>query len=155
MIDDPPDHRNWWTADYLADFPDAAVDAFVAYSEAMPRGSASQSLLIPWGGAVARQADTPMAKRDAAFVVHPFAVWDDPARDVEHIAWGRHGREAFAPWATGGTYLNFIGDEGDARVKAAFGPAYERLVDVKTAYDPENVFAGNQNIKPRARARAA
>jgi FAD/FMN-containing dehydrogenase len=150
MIDDPPGFRQWATADYLGELPDEAIDAFCTYSEHMPPGI-SQSLLLPWGGAVARAgADTtPLARRDAAWVVHPFAVWDDPARDAEHAAWGRTSHAVFAPWATGGTYLNFVGDEGQDRVRAAYGDSYERLVDVKTEWDPDNVFHGNQNIRPR------
>jgi FAD/FMN-containing dehydrogenase len=149
MIDDPPGNRNWWTAEYLSDLPDEAVDAFCDASELMPTGL-SQSLLIPWGGAVARagETDTPMAKRDAAWVVHPFCVWEHAERDVEHMAWGRATRAAFAPWSSGGVYLNFVGDEGEERIRAAFGPAYERLAEVKRAYDPDNVFSGNQNVRP-------
>jgi FAD/FMN-containing dehydrogenase len=154
MIDDPPGFRNWWTADYLADLPDEAIDAFVAYATSAPQ-ELSQTLLVPWGGAVARLAGgTPLANRDAAWVVHPFAVWEDPARDADHVAWGRASHEVFAPWATGGTYLNFIGDEGDERVRAAFGESYDRLVAVKTAWDPGNVFRANQNIRPRRRPAA-
>jgi FAD/FMN-containing dehydrogenase len=156
MIDDPPGNRNWWTAEYLRELPDEAIDAFCSYSEQMP-SSFTQSLLVPWGGAVARATidDTPLAQRDTSWVVHPFCVWPDSSRDAEHLAWGRRGREVFAPWATGVTYLNFIGDEGQDRVRAAFGEAYERLVDVKTAWDPDNVFHGNQNIRPRTAAGVA
>jgi FAD/FMN-containing dehydrogenase len=151
MIDDPPGQRNWWTADYLDGFPDDAIEAFCAYSERMPL-TATQSLVAPWGGAVARRAGGwPLAKRDAKYVTHPFCVWDDPARDAEHIAWGREGREVFKPWASGGTYLNFIGDEGQERVRAGFGDAYDRLAEVKAEYDPDNVFSGNQNIVPAKR----
>jgi FAD/FMN-containing dehydrogenase len=152
MIDDPPGNRNWWTADYLGELPDEAIDAFCSYAESMPV-SFTQSLLVPWGGAVARATidDTPLAKRDAGWVVHPFAVWPDAAGDAEHIAWGRRSHEVFAPWATGGTYLNFIGDEGESRIRAAFGDAYDRLVEIKTQVDPDNVFHGNQNIRPTTR----
>lgn len=52
------------------------------------------------------------------------------------------------PFATGGVYVNFLGNEGEARVRAAYGPNYERLVEVKRRYDPENVFDMNQNIVP-------
>jgi FAD/FMN-containing dehydrogenase len=52
------------------------------------------------------------------------------------------------PFTTGGVYLNFIGDEGDERIRAAFGPSYERLAEVKRAYDPDNLFTGNQNVRP-------
>jgi FAD/FMN-containing dehydrogenase len=152
MIDDPPGNRNWWTADYLRELPDEAIDAFCGYSEDMPR-SFAQSLLVPWGGAVARATidDTPLAQRDAAWVVHPFAVWPDTAQDAEHIGWGRRSHTVFAPWTTGGTYLNFIGDEGQDRIRAAFGDAYDRLVEIKTAWDPDNMFHGNQNIRPATR----
>ena len=149
MIDDPPGLRNWWTAEYLRTFPDEAVEAFCKYSEAMPVPSASQSLLLPWGGEVARRGEgSVMAQRDAAWVLHPFCVWEDPHDDVKQISWGRRIRRDFARWTTGGTYLNFIGDEGSDRVRAAYGGAYSRLAAIKTEYDPGNLFAGNQNIRP-------
>jgi FAD/FMN-containing dehydrogenase len=152
MIDDPPGNRNWWTAEYLTELPDEAIEALCSYSEAMPR-SFTQMLVAPWGGAVGRATidDSPLAHRDTRWVVHPFCVWPDASQDAEHIAWGKRGREVFAPWKTGGVYLNFIGDEGQDRVRAAFGDAYDRLVEVKTQWDPGNVFHGNQNIRPAAR----
>jgi hypothetical protein len=148
MIDDPPGKRNWWTAEYLSGFPDAAIDAFCAYSERMPR-SFSQSLVVPWGGAVARNGEaTPLADRDAAWVMHPFCVWEGAERDAEHIGWGHEGREVVADYRTGATYLNFIGDEGSDRVRAAFGDNYDRLAAIKESWDPDNLFRGNQNIVP-------
>ena len=148
MVDDPPGRRNWWTAEYLDDLPEDAIDAFCDYCERMPAG-ASQALLLPWGGAVARGAGRwPMAGRDAAWVVHPFCMWEDAERDAEHLEWGREVRSVFEPWSTGATYLNFVGDEGEERVRAAFGPHYDRLAAVKARWDPENVFRGNQNIRP-------
>ena len=148
MIDDPPGKRNWWTAEYLDELPDDALDAIVDYSKQMPI-SFTQLLVLPWGGEVARRTDSPLAKRDAAYVVHPFCVWEGADRDEEHIGWGRAGRDVLAPWKSGGVYLNFVGDEGEDRVRAAFGDAYERLAAVKAEYDPENLFRGNQNIRPR------
>jgi hypothetical protein len=79
---------------------------------------------------------------------------EDPAADAAMIEQGRAFRGALAPWATGHAYLNFIGDEGDARVRAAFGSAFERLVEVKRAWDPDGVFHGNQSIPVQAPARA-
>lgn len=148
MIDDPPGKRNWWTAEYLDELPDDALDAIVAYSERMPL-SFTQMLVVPWGGEVARRTDSPLAKRDAAYIVHPFCVWEEAERDEEHMSWGRAARDVFAPWKSGGVYLNFVGDEGEDRVRAAFGEHYDRLAEVKEEYDPENVFRGNQNIRPR------
>jgi FAD/FMN-containing dehydrogenase len=148
MIDDPPDHRNWWTAEYLDELPDDALDAVVAYAEQMP-ASFTQLLIVPWGGSVSRNTDSALAKRGAAYVVHPFCVWDGVERDEEHISWAKAAREVLEPWTSGGVYLNFVGDEGEDRVRAAFGEHYERLADVKEAFDPDNLFHGNQNIRPR------
>ena len=88
-----------------------------------------------------------MAQRGARWVTHPFATWEDPADDEANIAWVRDFRAANAPFTTGGVYLNFIGDEGDERIRAAYGAAkLDRLAAIKAEYDPGNVFAGNQNI---------
>lgn len=150
MIDDPPGKRNYWTADYHDTFPDDAVDVFVKYG--MNRPSAlTQQLLLPWGGAVARVPEdaTPMTRRSTSWLTHPFAVWEDPAQDDEAIEWARAFRRDIAHHANGGIYLNFIGNEGQDRVKAAYGEAkYARLQAIKSEWDPENTFRGNQNILP-------
>ena len=150
MIDDPPGMRNYWSADYLAELGDGAIDVFVEHSERMPEPS--QSILFPWGGAVAdvTAEQTPMAKRDATWVSHPFAVWEHAADDAAYIGWARALTAAMKPHTTGGIYLNFIGDEGDDRIRAAYGDSYDRMARVKRTYDPDNVFRGNQNIKPAA-----
>lgn len=65
------------------------------------------------------------------------------------IAWCRKFFAALEPHATGGVYVNFLhNDEGDARVRAAYGPRYERLAKIKARYDPDNIFRSNQNITP-------
>jgi FAD/FMN-containing dehydrogenase len=149
MVDDPPGFRNYWSAEYLSELTDDALRMFVKYSNEM-RSPLTQNALIPWGGAVARvsDADTPMSQRDAAWVVHPFAVWEDAADDAANIGWARQSMADMRDFTTGGIYLNFIGDEGQDRVRAAFGPSYDRLVEIKRRYDPDNVFHGNQNIRP-------
>ena len=74
--------------------------------------------------------------------------WETPADDERCIAWARDFFKASAPFASGGAYVNFLtADEGD-RVRAAYGPNYERLAEVKRKYDPDNLFRMNQNIKP-------
>ncbi len=150
-LDDPPGYRNYWTAEYVSDLPDAAVDALVARSRARSR-PARRSCSSPPGAARSRSADpaaSPLTGRDAPFVVHPLALWEDAADDERAIGWARAHREDMRPYATGASYLNFIGDEGGARVRAAFGAAnHARLARVKAQYDPENVFRGNQNVPP-------
>jgi FAD/FMN-containing dehydrogenase len=150
-IDDPPGHRNWWTAEYLHVVTDEAIDVIHHHSLATPTPGPAQSFIVPWGGAVARLAEdeTPMTQRDATWVVHPFAMWENPDEDDRVIGWAKAFRDDIARLASGGVYLNFIGNEGEDRVRAAFGDEkYRRLSQLKAQYDPDNVFRGNQNIKP-------
>jgi len=150
MIDDPPGMRNYWSADYHDEFDDDALEVFIRYGSER-RSPLTQQILLPWGGAVTDrgESDTPMANRSVRWITHPFAVWDDAAGDDANIAWARAFRRDIAKHTTGGIYLNFIGDEGQDRVRAAYGPAnYARLASIKAAYDPDNVFRGNQNIEP-------
>jgi FAD/FMN-containing dehydrogenase len=150
MLDDPPGYRNYWSAEYLREFPDEAIDAFCARAPDMIVPSPSQHVLFPQGGAVARGGDgTPIPWRDAPWIVHPFGLWEDPGDDDRGRQWAKDIRADMEPWATGAVYLNFIGDEGRDRLVAGFGEDnYERLARVKARYDPENLFRHNHNIEP-------
>jgi FAD/FMN-containing dehydrogenase len=148
-LDDPPGYRNWWTAEYLDDLGEDAIDAICALADDLPAGPA-QIFIPAWGGAVARvpEGATPLTGRGARFVVHPLLLWEDPADDERTIAYGRRWREVLAPYRTGGIYLNFLGEEGHDRVRAAYGPHYERLGRVKAGWDPDNVFRATGNVRP-------
>jgi len=148
MLDDPPGMRHYWSADHHDEFDDDAVETFVRFGLAQPSPS-GQLAVVPWGGAVASGTDSPLAKRSAKWVSHPYANWESAQDDAANVAWVKEFREAIAPHASGGTWLNFIGNEGQDRVRAAFGEGnYAKLARVKAEYDPENVFRGNQNIIP-------
>jgi FAD/FMN-containing dehydrogenase len=150
MLTDPPGFHHYWSADYHDSFSDDALDVFLRSGAARASPLATQ-FLVAWGGAVARVPDdaTPLAKRHSSWVSHPFAMWEAPGQSEENIAWVRRFRSEIAPYTNGGVYLNFIGSEGQDRVRAAFGEdRYRRLAAIKGDYDPENVFRGNQNIVP-------
>jgi FAD/FMN-containing dehydrogenase len=151
MLDDPPGYRNYWSAEYLDDVPDEAVDRFCARAPDMIVPSPSQHVLFPQGGAVARgPSEYPIPWRRAAWCVHPFGLWEDPADDERARRWAHDIRADLRPWATGDVYLNFIGDEGRERLVAGFGREnYDRLAAVKAAWDPDNVFRLNHNVEPR------
>ncbi|MEU0881837.1 FAD-binding oxidoreductase [Lentzea sp. NPDC005914] len=151
MLDAPSGFRNYWSGEYLRSLPDEAVHAFCAASARMITPSPSQQGMIPWGGAVARNAaDWPMANRDTPWVAHPLGLWADPADDHRARDWARHVKDVLAPWTTGAVYLNFIGDEGADRVIAGYGRQnYDRLAGIKAEYDPGNVFNLWHNIVPR------
>ncbi|HEY8478120.1 MAG TPA: BBE domain-containing protein, partial [Chloroflexota bacterium] len=85
--------------------------------------------------------------RGEHYEVSIIAAWN--GGDAEpHIAWARDYWQSLEPYATGAVYINTIGDEGEERVKAAYGPNYPRLAAIKHAYDPTNFFRVNQNIRP-------
>jgi len=74
---------------------------------------------------------------------------EDPAETDDHIGWARSFGDAMEPYSGKGIALNFVMDEGNDRVQAAFGPEkYARLVALKDRYDPENLFRRNQNVRP-------
>jgi FAD/FMN-containing dehydrogenase len=150
-LDDPPGYRNWWTAEHLDDLTPEAIDRIAARSERIPSGPA-QLFVASWGGAVASGAGAdacPVAGRDARFVVHPLFLWEHPMDDHFMVSLGRGYRDDLAPWASGSVYSNFIGDEGVARARSGFLPgAFDRLVAVKRAWDPDGVFRANRALVP-------
>jgi FAD/FMN-containing dehydrogenase len=146
----PKGLRNYWTADFLAELPDKAMDVWVEHAT-HPVSPLSQMLLIPGGGAASRVSNdaTAFGQRGAPWNMHILSMWSDPADDEANIAYSREFGAAMKPWTTGRAYLNFIGDEGPGRVEAAFGPErFARLQALKDEWDPTNLFRNNQNIPP-------
>ncbi|GAA3377170.1 FAD-binding oxidoreductase [Streptomyces sannanensis] len=150
MLDDPPGYRNYCSAEYVVGMPDELVQRFSARAADMIVPSRSRHALFPMGGQVARGDDRyPVPWRRAPWAVHPFGLWARPEDDVRGKQWVRDVRADAAPWSSGAVHLNFIGREGQERVVAGLGEEnYQRLVAVKTEYDPDNVFHLNHNIKP-------
>lgn len=149
-LDDPPDHYNYWSADYHDELPDEALDLFVESARTLPDAT-SQQFIVRWGGAVGGNAAaaTPLINRNAAWVSHPYGISPTPEGGQRAKAWVKDFRGKIAPYATGGVWLNFIGNEGQDRIRAAFGNGnYARLARVKREFDPQNIFRGNQNIVP-------
>ena len=94
------------------------------------------------------QSATAFAHRDAKFMVAIAGGWEAEAQRGETQAWVRGLWSALQPKASG-VYVNFLSDDGGARIREAYpGASYERLVAVKRQYDPSNVFSVNQNIHP-------
>lgn len=152
MLDDPPGHRNYWSAEYMDALPDAAIYALCESAAHMLVPSPSQHALFLGGGKAGREtAEWPLPWRSAKWVSHPFGVWADAADDDHVRDWVKLANATLKPWATGAAYLNFMGDEGEARTIAGLGrDNYARLARIKAKYDPDNVFRHNHNIKPMA-----
>jgi FAD/FMN-containing dehydrogenase len=135
-------------ASTLSDLSDEAIEAMVAYSTACT-SPMSQILIQHFHGAAARvgPTETAFALRGKSYVICMLAAWDDGEAN-RHIAWTRACWRAMEPFASSGVYVNFLGNEGEGRVRASYGVNYERLLALKKRYDPTNFFALNQNIKP-------
>ncbi len=145
----PPGRRNYWRSELLPDAPDELLDAFIACA-AEATSPASTLILGRLGGAFGDVPEdaTALGGRAAQWLFHCYAVWTE-GDDRRHIAWARATEEALLPWTMTGMALNFMNDIDDRRVRATFGPGkYQRLRDLKRRWDPDNVFAMNQNISP-------
>jgi FAD/FMN-containing dehydrogenase len=99
--------------------------------------------------------ETAFPHRYDHFSVYVHPATDDPADSEKIVRWGREGWEAIQPFVERAVYVNALEDalqEGEYRVREAYGPNYERLVALKMKYDPTNFFTSNQNAKPSLRA---
>jgi FAD/FMN-containing dehydrogenase len=145
----PRGRRYYWKAQFLAEITDAVVDALLQTYAAAP-STMALAALQQVGGAIARlpASATAYGGREAAYDCFPIAIWDDPADDAANIQWARDFWAAMRPFSTGAVYVNNLGDEGEDRVQAAYGPNYQKLVALKNKYDPTNLFRLNQNIRP-------
>jgi FAD/FMN-containing dehydrogenase len=106
--------------------------------------------IYPINGAAHRVApgDTAFAYRDANFATVIAGMWPDPADNEANTAWVRGFYDATAPLSEEGGYVNFMADDDQDRIRANYKGNYDRLVEVKRKYDPDNLFRLNQNIKP-------
>lgn len=148
----PPGARYYWSADSFVGLPDEAIEVLVSYAT-KPVSPLTSIIVIPGGGAVARVDDeaTAFGQRNAPWNIHYLSGWLDPHEDSRNIAYTTEISAAMKPWTTGKVYLNYIGDEGQARIEASFGPKkLARLQALKAEWDPNNLFRHNQNIRPAA-----
>jgi FAD/FMN-containing dehydrogenase len=139
--------RFYMKGGFLAELSDDFVDA------ALANVSTSHGAITLWaqGGAISRVPEDSMAftGREAAFWLGVEAEWDDPAEDAAMIDWGRTTMAALEPFTAAGHYVNDVVETGRDVVRSVYGEAkYERLVGLKRAFDPDNVFRLNQNIEP-------
>ena len=146
-----PGARNYWKSHDFTALGDGAIDKVVDYAGRLPSPH-SEIFIAHLGGATSRiPADaTAYAHRDAEFVMNVHTRWESPAEDAGCIAWARYFFAATAPFATGGVYVNFLGEDEAGRIQAAYGGNYARLAKLKARFDPDNLFSANQNIRPAA-----
>jgi FAD/FMN-containing dehydrogenase len=143
--------RNYWKSHDFVTLEDGLLETLVAASGRMPSPHC-EIFIAHLGGAASRvPADaTAYAHRSHNVTMNVHGRWEDPADDDACIAWSRELFKAATPYSTGSVYVNFMTDDEQNRVQAAYGSGYARLAAVKKRYDPANLFRMNQNVKPPA-----
>jgi FAD/FMN-containing dehydrogenase len=146
----PKGRRYYWKSDYLPGHPPDLLPAFIEHGRRITSPHTALALFALDGALQGFPADhTPMGNRDAKSVFNATAAWDKPEDDQAQVAWARAAWDGLRRFSTGGAYINFqTEDEGNDRMQAAYGPHYQRLVEVKRKWDPTNLFRVNKNISP-------
>jgi FAD/FMN-containing dehydrogenase len=145
----PLGRQHYWKANFLKDLSDEAIEVMLRFAADMPSPFTGVGLQQMCG--LASRVDpsaTAFAHRDRQYDFLILSQWDDPADSARNIAWTRAFFEAMQPFLKPGVYVNNLGEEGQDRVRAAYGVNYERLIAVKSKYDPTNLFRLNQNVTP-------
>ncbi len=148
----PPGLRNYWKGDFVNDLGDEAIALHAKHGAELPT-PLSLMHLYPVNGAAHRVGPeaTAWSYRDATWAQIIFAVNADPAHDDRMTGWANAYWKALHPHSAGGAYVNMMmHDEGQDRIRAAYRDNYDRLVAIKSRYDPANFFRINQNIPPAA-----
>ncbi|MBW4620306.1 MAG: FAD-binding oxidoreductase [Cyanosarcina radialis HA8281-LM2] len=141
--------RNYWKSHNFTELRDEVLDAIVEFAGQLPSPQCEIFIGCIAGAANRVPADAMAYRhRDAKFVLNVHGRWDDVAQDEIGIKWAREFFQASAPYASAGAYVNFMTQEEGDRIAAVYGSNYDRLVQIKKRYDPENIFHLNQNIKP-------
>ena len=148
--DYPDGMRYYWKSIFLTELTDEVVDLVFEYNESAP---SALSTIDVWhlGGAVSDvpKDATAFWHRDKPYMVNFEANWEYPADDEANVAWAREGFAGIRELAVAtGRYGNFPGF-GEDPAHLIYGENYDRLADVKTRYDPNNLFHLNQNVPPR------
>lgn len=146
----PKGRRYYWKSEYLERIEPALCEKVIAHAARIPSPH-SAVILFQLEGALNRleEEHSPVGNRDARYVLNVAGSWEQAGEDRVNIEWAREAWNDMKSFSTGGTYINFLTkDEGPERLEAAIGKGLQRLAEVKTKWDPQNVFRTNRNIKP-------
>jgi hypothetical protein len=145
----PDGNHNYWKSTFLRELSDDAIAVLVEHANRAT--SPLSGVTIEYYGGVASRvgvSETAFAQRQAQYDVAILAQWVDPGESRRHVGWARGLADSMRPFSSRAYFLNFLGEEEEDTIKAAFGPNYDRLTSIKKKYDPENFFCMNQNINP-------
>ncbi len=145
----PPGHQWYWRADFVDELSDEAIARHIEHAEQLPTMQSGMHL-YPIDRSVHQigAEDTAFNYRSTRWAGVTFGVDPDPANAPKLRDWAVAYWEALHPHSAGGAYVNFMMEEGQARIEATYRSNYQRLTQLKGRYDPSNLFRINQNIKP-------
>jgi FAD/FMN-containing dehydrogenase len=142
---------HYWRSGFLQELSNGAIETIVAHASACPTPGTSIVFLEHYHGAARRPLqETAFANRDHSYNFVINALSPDPGDSEKNEAWVRRFWDAMRPYLAARAYVNYLGEEGEDRIREAYGPSYERLAALKSKYDPTNFFHLNQNIPPAA-----
>jgi FAD/FMN-containing dehydrogenase len=144
----PFGQQHYWKAAWLKELSDDAIEVILRFAAEKP-SAATGIALQEMHGAAARVAHdgTAFPHRDSHYDFLILSQWADAADSEKNIEWTRALFDAMQPFLERGVYVNDLGEEGEDRVRAAYGANYDRLAALKARYDPTNFFRVNQNVK--------
>ncbi len=152
MADDEfPHGRRYYTkSGYFKSLDDASIERMGDALATIP-SSQTQVELAYLGAAAGRvdASETAFGDRGSPFVLNLLGNWADPSEDTANISWVRNLFKVLRPSMTPGVYVNFMSGDEENRVPEAYRERWERLVAIKSYYDPDNLFRLNQNIRPQ------
>ena len=145
----PPDRLYYWKSSLIRDVGDEAIETLLEYGRRLPT-PLSVIYMQQLHGAASRvgPADTAFPHRFDHYNCGAMLEAEHPDDTEKGILWARECWDAMQPFAERSAYVNDLGEEGQARVREAYGSNYDRLLPLKNKYDPTNFFRLNQNIKP-------
>jgi FAD/FMN-containing dehydrogenase len=151
----PLGRQHYWKSSWLKHLSDEAIEVMIRFVAEMPSPISGVGLQQMHGAASrVDPAATAFPHRDEHYDFLILSQWADQTDSEENMRWTRRLFEEMEPFFETGVYVNNLGEEGEERVREAYGENYERLVALKDKYDPTNLFRLNQNIKPTAQSGA-
>jgi FAD/FMN-containing dehydrogenase len=144
-----PGARNYWKSHNFTELRDEAIDVVVRYAGNVPTPQTEIFLGLIGGKANALPPDaTSYPHRNVLYAMNVHGRWTDPADDTRCVSWARDFFAAAKPYSAGSVYINFMTQDEGGRIREAYGANYDRLQQLKTRYDPANLFRYNHNIPP-------
>jgi FAD/FMN-containing dehydrogenase len=145
----PPGALSYWKSAFFSDLSDPAVEVMTKAFEKAPSELCALAV-EDFHGAVTRVSPTATAypHRKPGYNLLLISQWTDPDQTDTCIAWARETFDALSPYMADRSYTNYLSADDYDRVRQAYGPNYERLVELKRRYDPDNLFRFNHNIDP-------